>query len=180
MSAYYFDDEEEGLARETSHPFFVEHATADFYFDGGDDFSPFGNDTGHDTLRDLEEWYQERRAGEKAVTFLRHLIQSWEFDLTYLAVTEPLQLDAIEPDTQYLNSSIDQAIIAIVFGQFKIAGKADKAMLSMAEAAFRRQRYIAEKAQKRQLNPWEHAAEYFSKIEILKADLATMANKKAR
>ena len=179
MSAYYFDDEEEGLARETSHPFFVEHASAEFYYDVGDDFSPFGNDSGHDTFQNLQEWYQERGAGEKALTFLKRQIEAWGFDTNYLAITEPAQLVAIASATKNFNDEIDKAVIATVFGQFKIAGRGDKAMLPVAAAAFKRQRFMAEKARNREQHPWEHAAEYIARLDIMEADLALMANKKA-
>ncbi|MBH8556972.1 hypothetical protein [Hymenobacter negativus] len=181
MSTYYFDDQEEGLARETSHPVFVEHATADFYYDQGDDFSPFGNDSGNDTLANLEEWYQERTAGAKAATFLRNMIvNEWGFDATYLDVIEPAQLDVMSRDELSLNGETDKAVIATAFGQFKIAGQADKAILRMATDAFRRQRHEAEKATKRENNPWEYAEEFLTRLDIMEADLAAMANKKAR
>ena len=181
MSAYYFDCEEEGLARETSHPFFVEHATADFYYDACDDFSPFGNDSGHDTLHDLQDWYEERTAGAKAATFLRNLLTNgWGFDATYLEVTDLTQVDAMSRDEQSLNGEIDKAVIATAFGQFKIAGQADKAMLRMAADAFRRQRHEANKAAKRKSHPWEYAEQFLSRLDIMEADLAAMANKKAR
>ena len=181
MSAYYFDDKEEGLTRETSHPFFVEHATSDFYYDVCDDFSPFGNDSGHDTLHDLQEWYEERTAGAKAATFLRNLLtHGWEFDAAYIDVTDLTQLDSMSRDEMSLNNEIDKAVIATAFGQFKIAGQADKAILRMAADAFRRQRYEAEKAGKRQNHPWEYAEQFLARLDIMEADLATMSNKKAR
>jgi uncharacterized protein YfeS len=71
VSAYYFNDNEEGVARKTSHPFFVEHAAADFYYSCIDEFSPFGNDSGADTLSELQDWYNERGANDKALTFLK-------------------------------------------------------------------------------------------------------------
>jgi uncharacterized protein YfeS len=180
MVLYYFDDEEEGLARETSHPFFVEHATADFYYDLADEFSPFGNDAGADTLFNLEDWYKERRAGEKAVTFIKQQIGTWDIDIDYWAITDAAQLDIIEHDSQLLYSEIDKIIIAVAFGQFKIAGKSDKAMASVAEAAFFRQRHVAERARVRRPEPWDYAEEYLAKLRIMKSDLITMTNKKAR
>jgi uncharacterized protein YfeS len=177
----YFDDSEEGLARETSHPFFVEHTVADFYYDSADDFSPFGNDSGNDTLRDLEEWYQERNAGAKAATFLRNLIANgWGFDANYLELSDLKQLEIISHDDQSINSEIDKAVIATVFGQFKITGQADKAMLQMATYAFQRQRYVAEKARTREIRPWEYANEFLARLDIMESDLAAMVNKKAR
>jgi uncharacterized protein YfeS len=61
----YFDDPDVGLARETSHPTFARIAAQDFYYDCGDDFSPFGSDDGSDTLAALEEWYQEQTGGKR-------------------------------------------------------------------------------------------------------------------
>ncbi|WP_035559741.1 hypothetical protein [Hymenobacter sp. IS2118] len=181
MSALYFDDEEEGLAWETSHPIFVAHASADFYYDCADDFSPFGNDSGSDTLSNLQEWYRERTAGTRAVTFLRNMLANdWGFDTAYLNLTELAQLDTILHDDQSLNGEIDKAVIAVAFGQFKIAGQADKIIVQMAADAFRRQRYEAEKAGKRENHPWEFAAEFLARLDIMEADLAAMANKKAR
>ncbi|MET4073290.1 hypothetical protein [Hymenobacter sp. UYCo722] len=181
MSAYYFDDEEVGLARETSHPLLVENAAAEFYYDCTDDFSPFGNDSGNDTLANLEEWYQQRTAGVEAATFLRNLLTNdWGFDTTYLDVTELTQLDAMSRDELSLNSEIDRAVVATAFGQFKIAGQADNAVLQMAADAFRRQRYEAEKAGKREIHPWEYAEQFLARLDAMEADLAKMANKKAR
>ena len=180
MDLYYFDDPEEGLARETSHPFFVEHATADFYYDLGDEFSPFGNDTGADTLFDLEDWYKERKAGEKAVTFLKQQIGTWEIEIDYLTIASAAQLDALEHDNQLLYSEIDKIIIALAFGQFKIAGKCDKAIPDVVATAFFRQRYVANQAKARVLDPWDYADEYLAKLAIMEADFAAMTNKKAR
>jgi uncharacterized protein YfeS len=180
MSLYYFDDlEKGGLARETSHPFFVEHATADFYYDEGDDFAPFGNDTGNDVLRELEEWYQERGAGEKAATWLKRLVVAWGFDASYLGCTEKAHLKTLNLDEQYLNDVLDKAVIAVILGQYKIAGSADKAMHKMVVDAFMRQRYMTALANTPD-DPWEEAALYLSQMEIMEADLAAMANKKAR
>jgi uncharacterized protein YfeS len=180
MSTYYFDDSEEGVARESSHPFFVEHARADFYYDCTDEFSPFGNDAGADALSSLEDWYREREEGENAEQFLQQLISNWGFDLNYLTVTEPDELDAIDSQTQQLNDQIDKAVIATAFGQYKLAGDADKAVLSMAHEAFHRQRYLVEKGQRNDTAPWEYGTQYLSRLHIMEVDLAAMTLKKAR
>jgi uncharacterized protein YfeS len=174
MDTFYFDDPEEGLARETSHPFFLEHAKADFYYDCTDDFSPFGNDSGADTLANLEEWYRERRGRYTAVAFVRQQIEDWGLNLKYLDITEPAQFHAIDLHEQYLAGSIDQAVIATAFGQYKIAGKGDKTMSKMATEAFQRQRYLTEKAQVTQESPWDLATEYLERLGIMEADLARM------
>jgi uncharacterized protein YfeS len=179
-AALYFDDIEEGITSGTSHPIFVTHATDDFLYSQGDDFSPFGNDTGNDTLRFLEEWYRERRAGDKAATFLRKMLDEWGFGADYLLVTEPSQFETIKQEEQHFTDTVDQAVIAIAFGQYKIAGKADKVMIRLAADAFQRQRYLATRAKTRVVSPWNLADEYLDRLDIMEYSLAAMANKKAR
>jgi uncharacterized protein YfeS len=174
----YFDDFEEGITPETSHPTFVKYATADFFYSQGDDFSPFGNDTGNDTLRFLEEWYQERRAGEKAATFLRKMLDGWGFGADYLLIKHPSQFGDIDLENKHFTDTVDQAIIAIAFGQCKIAGKADKAIISLATETFQRQLYLAEKAGASEVNPWNLAAEYTERLNVMKLALAEMIIKK--
>lgn len=55
---FYFDDEEEGLSPQTSHPKFNEIISDYFYFDCMDEFSPFGNDEGAEILYALQDWYK--------------------------------------------------------------------------------------------------------------------------
>jgi len=43
--------------------------TEEFYYDCTDEFSPFGNDDGADTLSSLEEWYQENGNLKKPLKF---------------------------------------------------------------------------------------------------------------
>ena len=54
----YFDDEEIGTDRKTSHPNFVEAFNDNFYYDCTDEEAPFGNDNGADTLYELEDYYR--------------------------------------------------------------------------------------------------------------------------
>ncbi|NLF05706.1 MAG: MolR family transcriptional regulator, partial [Actinomycetales bacterium] len=80
MSTIYLDDEDEGLARETSHPRFVELAPDSFY-DESDEFSPFGNDDGNDALRSMEEWFEDREPGTDPIEFLEELLDEWDLDV---------------------------------------------------------------------------------------------------
>ncbi|MGI5186525.1 hypothetical protein ACQEVI_28110 [Promicromonospora sp. CA-289599] len=56
----WLDDPEgdEGPAPETSHPAFAEVAPPQFY-DKGDEFAPFGNDSGSDMLGSEQDWYRD-------------------------------------------------------------------------------------------------------------------------
>lgn len=76
-----------------------------------------------------------------------------------------------------MTDTIDQAIIAIAFGQIKIAGKADKAIIGLVANAFQRQRYLAEKAKTHLTNPWNLADEYLERLSAMEHALASM-NKK--
>jgi uncharacterized protein YfeS len=179
MSAYYFDNEE-GLARETSHPFFVAHASAEFYYDLGDEFSPFGNDAGADILYNLQDWYQEHTDFDTSEFLSEYLDENWPNMLDYVELSEPQQLANLNSNKQVYYDDIDQSIIAIAFGQYKISGTADEQTLAMANLALLRQQYFAEKAGQKEQNPWPYSAQYLQRLSIMEADLAAMANKKAR
>ena len=81
QSTYYFDDPDEGIARETSHPRFLELAREDFYYDCTDDFSPFGSDAGADTLSFLEEWYRNGGQEGEAIRFLNDVLAGWDLSV---------------------------------------------------------------------------------------------------
>lgn len=80
-STLYLDDPEEGLSRDTSPPRFVQLAADDFYYNGSDDFSPFGSDDAHDTLSALQDWYRTpsgKRSGHPAAQ--PPVVLAWEHD----------------------------------------------------------------------------------------------------
>jgi uncharacterized protein YfeS len=185
MSAYYFDDEE-GLVRETSHPFFVEHATADFYYDLGDEFSPFGNDAGADTLFRLEDWYREgiednaEMTDKVTILLLDYLAVNLPNIIGYIDVVERQEMELLDLSKEHFYTDADQTIVATAFGQYKIAGVADKQVVIMAGNALSRQRYLADKAGQNPKNPWPPATAYLQRLEKMSFDLAAMDNKKAR
>ena len=51
----YFDTEDLGPHRLTSHPVFQQYFADDLYYDCGDEEAPFGSDEGNDTLWELQE-----------------------------------------------------------------------------------------------------------------------------
>jgi uncharacterized protein YfeS len=123
----YFDDPEEGLARETSHPRFRSLAKDDFYYDCTDDFSPFGNDDGSDTLFCLEDLYREGGSSDEVPAFLADLIDGWDFgvpeDLLWAddaAIAAWLAQDHMHET--YLQG-VCNAHVATAFGQLKITGQ---------------------------------------------------------
>ncbi|MFX3635629.1 MAG: WGR domain-containing protein [Candidatus Pristimantibacillus sp.] len=126
----YFDDSEVGLHRKTSHPRFANHFAAEFYYDCGDEDSPFGNDEGSDTLHSLEEQMKKKGLGMDVDAFPQKLIEL-DWDMLYVAPDQRNEeelkqllagppLDGIANDMLLLLN--DQVIVAAAFGQIKITG----------------------------------------------------------
>jgi uncharacterized protein YfeS len=179
MASYYFDDPEEGITRETSHPFFVSHATSDFYYDLGDEFSPFGKDAGADMLFHLQDWFDERSPDEDIISFLIEFLKgNHPNNNEYISLKEHYQLNELDVSKQIYYDDIDQFIVATAFGQCKIAGVIDIDLFIMADNALSRQQYFVVKAGQAQPNPWPHAALYLQRIETMQIDLTNMMNKK--
>lgn len=139
---YYFDDEEIGLARKTSHPKFNEIIEDEFYYDLTDDFSPFGNDTGAEILLELSEWVQENQHDKGIQEWMFDYIDSFGFEYESQGVS---QLDNIEDinqvihEDEFMINCMDQAIIATGFGQLKITGKINAQLLEITKKAINRQ-----------------------------------------
>ncbi|MHA7619654.1 hypothetical protein ACX12M_14140 [Cellulosimicrobium cellulans] len=121
----FLDDPDEGLSPATSHPAFVSLAPEPFY-DEGEDLAPFGNDSGHDALRDLEEWYAADGRDDALPAFVDGLLAAWD-----LGVPEDVWASGRQGVADRLRGGdVDEAAlaaearaqIAIVLGQLKIRG----------------------------------------------------------
>jgi len=97
----------------------------ELFWSESDEFSPHGNDTGHDLLDDLRRW-RRSHAAAPPLDFLAHELRSWGFDPTK-------QDDEIDMYTH------DQAAIALAFGLIKLEGSCDPATRDAALAAIGRQ-----------------------------------------
>lgn len=180
----YFDDPEKGLARETSHPAFIALAREEFYYDCGDDFSPFGSDDGSDTLASLEEWYQEQTQGEpgKAVNVLRFMQQhlaDWD-----LPVPKNIWARADEAKTAWLAKdemnltylqSVCRATVAVAFGQLKIAGHVAADVQTQALLALACQQWLNTFARKKYPD-WEYADQDLARLHIMQSALKRVQN----
>lgn len=139
---FYYDNQEVGaLAKETSHPNFVENMIAEFYYDCTDDFSPFGNDDGADLLLNLEEFYQEKK-GKGILQWLFETID--EFGFKYKSekcsnILDEPTLNQLQNEDPHFINCMDNTIIAAAFGQIKIAGQVDKDLKDLAKIAIHRQ-----------------------------------------
>lgn len=136
----YFDDPDTGIAKKTSHPNFVKRCRGELFYDCTDEWGPFGNDSGADTLASLEEWYRAPRP-RSVMVFIKQQLAEWGFELPSLKETREstvrrwLTEDGLE--TQMVE--VDQALIAAAFGQLKITGAIDRDVLELARAAIKRQ-----------------------------------------
>ena len=170
----HFDDPEEGLARETSHPRFVQLAGEDFYYDQADDFSPFGNDDGSDTLAALEDWYRDEGGNGKVAGFLQEMLADWDFGVPasmHRADADVREKWLAEDDMHetYLQSEC-RARVATAFGQLKITGEVDPAMRDEALAAIACQLALNERARVRHPG-WPHADENEARLTSMQAVL---------
>ena len=171
-SPLYFDDPEIGLSRSTSHPAFVRVAAEDFYYDCGDDFSPFGSDDGSDTLAALEEWYQEQAPGKKPqpMRFLRQQLSDWDFPvpkdmLSRDDAAKAKWLARDDMNHSYLQS-VCRAAVAVAFGQLKIAGAIDADVLEQARLALMCQRWLNTVARAKYPD-WEYGAQEAERLTLM-------------
>lgn len=138
----YFDNEEIGLAAETSHPNFRDLIKDSFIYSSSDEFSPFGNDDGWMTLTELEDWYKDTNGRRKITDFLFNHIDDFGFGYDSKRVSlllEVDQLNEIMGDNDFLINCMDEAIIATAFGQYKIEGLIDYNLKKIALIAIQRQ-----------------------------------------
>jgi uncharacterized protein YfeS len=189
----YFDDPEgEGPSRETSHPNFVKVCSEKFYYDCTDEFSPFGNDDGADTLANLEEWYQDNGNLKKPLQFIKELMEeNWGIDTKYMKLDKDSVLKTISEEEFMLNT-LDNSIIATAFGQYKIEGALNPELKELAILAIERQktrtqyqidngemelRKLSKVVDGKTTTPDEHGGmkdtflQYLTRLEKMKSDL---------
>jgi uncharacterized protein YfeS len=172
----YFDDLNEGISRQKSHPRFIELASADFYYDCTDDFSPFGNDDGHDVLFSLEDWYRDGGLDTKIVQFLNHLLADWDLGVPKdLLLTNPEAIESWLSEDRMNETfllSECRARLATAFGQLKITGEVDPRIVIEGLDSISCQLYMNERA--RRIYPdWKYADDNYQRLvqmqEVLKS-----------
>ncbi|MBC1913882.1 molybdate metabolism regulator [Listeria booriae] len=140
----YFDDEEVGPDRKTSHPHFVAHFKSDFYFDCSDEQAPFGSDEGADVLAELEDFFQDKEVeGVSLSDFPRHVMED-QWELTYYPpkdMDEGSLAKLIAEHERDIWMS-DQVVLATAFGQIKITGYIIPELKDMAHDALGRMKAV--------------------------------------
>jgi uncharacterized protein YfeS len=156
---YLSADDDSGLAAATSHPAFVAVAPASFY-DGADDFAPFGNDDGHDVLGALEDWYMTGGADDDVPSFLVDTLTGNGYQVPadlWSSDTAVAQAWAADGDDTFVNATA-QTAIGVSLGQFKIRGHMTSAVRRIGWQAVTLHRALITQASVRYPN-WTHAAE---------------------
>ncbi|CAN5753500.1 hypothetical protein BH20ACI4_BH20ACI4_05460 [soil metagenome] len=136
-----FNDQDEEfweLSPENSHPNTVAILTDEFYWNEGDDNSPFGNDTGNDTLKHFQKW-REKNWMETPIAFLDQLLDDWEVTNDFWDVTDASEAEKLCEQDEFSFNVRDEVIIALAFGQLLLAGKVDAEPKRRALLAIERQ-----------------------------------------
>lgn len=175
----YLDDSEQGVARETSHPRFVALALDDFYYDVGDDFSPFGSDDGNDTLSALEDWYRESANDDGIVKFLEDFLAGWGLAVPWDRVRNDLDARKLwlsEDDMHEVYFRSDcRAIVATAFGQLKIVGHINADLLQRAMAAIADQLWMNAYARVK-YPQWPYAEQEAERLQQMQSVLGQVSN----
>lgn len=143
---YYFDDMEYDIDLLTSHPNFREHFTNEnIYCNCGDEETPFGSDTGNDTLHIIEEKIRKNKNFSFG-DFPKYLIEK-EWGMEYVVpipITdeklfgEELKIKENGLGRDTIISQSDEVVIATAFAQIKITGKIDKELKEKALLSLKR------------------------------------------
>ena len=141
----YFDDEETGIDRKTSHPNFVAAFNDNFYYDCTDEEAPFGNDNGADTLYELEDYYRNGNYDEKISLFPNRIVMDiWDLNyVNYDSFDRKVIHELLNKDNHSLFAT-DQVTVAVALGQIKITGEIDPELKIMALNAVKRQKIVAD------------------------------------
>lgn len=139
-SCIYYDTEVYGLHPKTSHPRFVSHFTDEFYYDCGDEESPFGSDEGSDTLRIIEERLRKKRKLDFSA-FPKNLITK-DWGMSYISVETldeaSVKSMANDQETEMNMQQSDMVTYSTAFAQIKTTGMLDSDLKKNALLALKR------------------------------------------
>lgn len=136
------EDDEWELAPENSHTLAARLLTDEFYWDCTDDNSPFGNDTGADTLAAYRVW-RGQNSRSSPDEFLDELLEGWEVANESWDVTDPAEVRRLLEEDEYILNVRDDAVIALAFGQLVLVGEVGRESRRRALLALQRQSLLA-------------------------------------
>ena len=108
----------------------------DFYWDVGDEDSPFGNDTGADTLEFYRAWIEESDDDED---FLHQLFDEWDVDWEAVQAIPDAELEERLEDEEIDILTYDDVVVALAFAQLVLEGNMSRDVAALASRALRRQ-----------------------------------------
>jgi uncharacterized protein YfeS len=132
------NDETWELSPANIHPNAARILTDEFYWDCVDDNSPFGNDTGADTLHFFHDW-REEHPDTNPIVFLDELLAGWEVDNDHWDVVESEQARELLREDAFGLNTRDDAVIAVALGQFALEGRIEPEIKRRALLAMERQ-----------------------------------------
>lgn len=109
-----------------------------WFWDVCDGDSPFGNDTGADTLSFFREW-RVKHPRKEPVAFLTSLLRQWEVRDTDWATMDGEALRRVLPTDHFHVLTRDDTVIAVAFAQFALEGVVNPVVRERALIAVRRQ-----------------------------------------
>ena len=108
----------------------------EFFWDIVDEDSPFGNDTGADTLEFYRAWVEESDDDED---FLHQLFDEWDVDWEFAeSVADEALKESLE-DEDYDILTYDDVVIGMAFAQLVLAGNIERDIAQRAERCLQRQ-----------------------------------------
>ena len=139
------DDETRGdapalpeLTRDDSHPRAVAALTDPFFWSLTDPTAPFGNETAHETLEAIRDFFDERPQGDP-LELLAELLARWEVPDAHWDVVEREEVESLGAEDEYGLLTRDEAILALAFGQIVVLGRVHPEVRRRAMLALVRQ-----------------------------------------
>lgn len=107
------------MIKEFAHPKALEILNDAIFWDGSNEFAPFGSDEGSDAFYIFQDWLKDHPEGE-AWEYLQGMAISQKIPLIYL---EQEDISELESGLKYiLIEEFDWEVIAICFAQFILKG----------------------------------------------------------
>jgi uncharacterized protein YfeS len=132
------DDDEWELSPETAHPNAAKLMTEPFYWDVSDENSPFGNDTGADTL-ELYRGAVEEDPELDGAEFLVELFEAWDVDVAFAAGIPDEELEHRLEREHFHILTYDDALVAVAFAELVFQGNASDEIAAAAIKSLKRQ-----------------------------------------
>jgi uncharacterized protein YfeS len=131
-------DDDWELSEETAHPNAAKLLTEAFYWDIGDENSPFGNDTGADVL----QFYRAALAEDPELDgaqFLADVFEEWDVDRDFAeGIPDEELAHRLEREHSHI-LTYDDAVVAVAFAEVVFLGNTSTDMAAAATRSLMRQ-----------------------------------------